>query len=62
MEFEWKRYVGKELTLFYEDLGRVVPKKGILKFANSTHLFITHDDWEEGITISRIVRIEIGGD
>jgi hypothetical protein len=54
---EWK--IGKQVSIFIDDIGHIQKKDGLLVSVNQTHLFIKNQHGtEEGILLARILRIE----
>ena len=58
-EWNFDNYIGREVRLYFYDQQKVVPKNGVLIGFNSSFVFLRTKGSEEGIPISRIVRIEL---
>ena len=56
----WSDKIGKKVKIIFDDGLRINVKIGIILSVSSSHLFIKNsDNEEEGLSLSRIIRIEV---
>lgn len=61
VEMNWKEMAEKRqaISIAIDDLGKPQMKHGVIIGYNDTHLFIQTQGHEEGILLSRILRVEL---